>query len=74
MKLISTEIDEATIQLTYSDGSPEDDAKELILIRFSNKGSSNKSLNRLQSDALQRAYAWIDGELTRLQAAMADGR
>ena len=70
MKLLSTEIDEATIQLTYTDGQPDERSKELFVVRLPLAGESNMSLDWHQWDALSRANEMISVEVRRLRAAM----
>lgn len=62
LKLISTEIDEATIQLTYTDGSPVQEAKASVIVRLPIENSPKSSLLWHQMNVLFRLSEWAGDE------------
>ena len=70
MRWISTELSETTIQVTYTDGQPADNAKQALIVRLPRSGSLNTSANRQVFDALMQANTLIQDELERLDAEM----
>jgi hypothetical protein len=67
LKLLSTEFDEATIQLTYTGGEPMDEAKEAVLVRAPYDGDVKHSLLWFQMDAMRNLREWADSEFRRLR-------
>lgn len=67
LKLISTELTEETTQLTYTDGLPVDNAKEMLTVRLSFDGNSKHSLLWVQMNAMAHVREWADTEYRRLR-------
>ena len=67
MKLISTEFDEGTLQLTYTGGEPIETAKEAVLFRTAFDGDLKHSLLWCQLNAMRDLRDWADSEFRRLR-------
>jgi len=66
MKLLSTEIDAETVQLTYTDGPSATEAKQAVILRLPLNGNLKRSLLRLQADTVEQAFNWLAEEHARL--------
>ncbi len=67
MKLISTEIDEATIQLTYTGGGPADAAEEMLVFRIPLQGDLNKRVLWHHMQALRYLETFVGEEARRVR-------
>lgn len=67
LKLISTELNEETIQVTYTDGLPADNSKELLVVRGSFSGDLKKSFLWNQMNLMQELADWSSAEFRRLR-------
>jgi hypothetical protein len=67
MKLISTEIDASSIQLTYTDGRAVPEAKEYLIVRRPFDGDPHKSLAWNQLRVMSELAKWADEERRRIR-------
>jgi hypothetical protein len=67
LKLVSTELSEETIQVTYTDGQPEDNAKALLILRTPFDGDLKKSMMWNQMNAMRQLADWASEEFRRLR-------
>ena len=67
MKLLSTEIDAGSIQITYTDGSPATDAKQMLIYRHPFDGDQYKSLAWNQLRVVSALADWANTEVRRLR-------
>ena len=67
LKLISTELTEETIQVTYTDGQPVDNAKQALTLRGPFGGDLKKSLLWNQMQLMQELVDWSSAEFRRLR-------
>jgi hypothetical protein len=64
LTLISTELTEETIQVTYTDGQPVDNAKQALTLRGSFEGDLKKSILWNQMQLMQQLAEWSSAELS----------
>ena len=67
MKLLSTEIDEDSVELTYADSDPIEGAGTLLIVRMPLDGSETKSLAWHQLRTLTQARDLLANEMQRLK-------
>jgi hypothetical protein len=70
MKLILAEIDEATIQLTYTDGPPTHEAGEMLVFRIPLQGDLNKRVQWHYMQALRYIETFASQEARRLRSEL----
>ena len=68
MKLLSTQIDETSIQLTYSDSPLVDGAEQLVTVRFPLRGPLQRSVLWHQMTAMFELAEWAGEEARRLRS------
>jgi hypothetical protein len=66
MKLISTELNGEAIQVTYTDGQPEDSAKSLLVYRQPYDGDDHRTIAWNQLRAISNLIEWASKERSRL--------
>jgi hypothetical protein len=67
MKLLSTEIDAGSIQITYTDGSPVTDAKQVLIYRQPFDGDLYKTVAWNQLRVVSALADWANDERRRLR-------
>jgi hypothetical protein len=67
LKLISTEMTEATIQVTYTDGQPVDNAKASVVVRLPFDGDLSQSFLWNRVHVMQKVADWAGQEFRRLR-------
>ncbi|MCY7271370.1 MAG: hypothetical protein LH485_04860 [Sphingomonas bacterium] len=67
MKLISTEIDEAMIQLTYTDGDPESAGAQLLVLRAPLQGPLKRPVLWHHLMAVRHIETFVGEEARRLR-------
>ncbi len=67
MKLISTEIDETTIQITYTDGGPATEATQALIYRQPFDGERSQSIAWNQLRVISNLADWANDERRRLR-------
>jgi hypothetical protein len=70
MKLISTEIDETTIQLTYTGGGTADEAAEMLVFRVPLQGDLNKRVLWHHMQALRHIETFVGEEARRVRTEL----
>jgi hypothetical protein len=67
MKLLSTELTEATIQVTYTDGQSVDNAKRALIYRQPFDGDTHHSVAWNQLRVISALADWANEERRRLR-------
>lgn len=67
MKLLSTEVDERSVELVFADSDPIESAAHVLTIRVPRRGEDSDSLAFHQLDALYQARDLISEQTMRLR-------
>ena len=70
MQLVSTEIAQDWIQLTYTDGRPTTDAGQVLIVRVPHQGPMKRPVMWHQMKALRAAQDLIEAECQRLRSEL----
>ena len=68
MKLLSTHIDDTSVELTYADSPLVDGAEQLVTVRFPLQGPLNRSVLWHQMQVMFRLADWAGEEARRLRS------
>jgi len=70
MKLLSTDIDETTVEMTFADNVQLDDAAKLLIVRMPFEENEMKSVAWHRLRTLSQARDFIGAEMQRLKTAI----
>ena len=73
MKLLSTEVAEKSVELTYADNEQLDDASKLLIVRLPREFEQNKSLAYNRYWTLRELREFIDEQI-ELERKTSEGR
>jgi hypothetical protein len=74
VKLIATEFDGESVQLTYTDGPAVPEAKEYVIVRLPMQGSFSDSINFHHMTVLERLHTWAGEEFKRVEKNSREGK